>query len=144
MQWDCSFVVWQENSQWIESETRRKVTENWSKIERQRWAHPFYSSGLCCVIKYKKANMNWRAYQWWWVRCPIIAILPVTCLRVLLEPLADVSALYEVFVDLIVIARSDQDTQKVKIVTQVLNKRRPHTAGETTREIIKNKTVSVK
>lgn len=44
------------------------------------------------------------------------------------EPPADVSALYEVYVVLIVTARSNQYTQKVQIVTQVLDERGPPTA----------------
>lgn len=44
------------------------------------------------------------------------------------EPLADVSALYEVYVVLIVTARSHQHTQEVEIVTQVLDEWGPHTA----------------
>jgi len=46
---------------------------------------------------------------------------------VLPEPPADVSALYEVYVLLIVTAWSHQDTQEVQIVTQVLDEGRPHT-----------------
>jgi len=47
---------------------------------------------------------------------------------VLPEPPADVSALDEVCVVLIVTARPHQDTQEVQIITQVLDERRPRTA----------------
>lgn len=48
--------------------------------------------------------------------------------RMLLEPLADVSTLYEVYVVLVVAAGSDQDAQEVQVVAQVLDERRLHTA----------------
>lgn len=49
--------------------------------------------------------------------------MPITRQRVLPEFPADVCALYEVFVVLIVTARPNQDTQKVQIVAQILSKR---------------------
>lgn len=49
--------------------------------------------------------------------------MPITRHRVLPEFPADVCALYEVFVVLIVTAWPNQDTQKVQIVAQILSKR---------------------
>lgn len=54
------------------------------------------------------------------------------------EPPADVSARYEVYVVLIVIAWPHQNTQEVQIVTQVLDERRPHAAERTEGEITEN------
>lgn len=68
-------------------------------------------------------------YQGGRFRCLFIAVLPVTCPRVLAKPPADVSALYEVYVLFKVTAWSHEDTQEVEVVTQVLEERRPHTAG---------------
>lgn len=52
------------------------------------------------------------------------------------EPPADVSALYEVYVVLIVTAWSHQHTQEVEIVTQVLDEWGPHTAERTNRDTL--------
>lgn len=54
--------------------------------------------------------------------------MTITHPRMLLEPLADVSTLYEVYVVLVVAAGSDQDAQEVQVVAQVLDERRLHTA----------------
>lgn len=45
--------------------------------------------------------------------------------RALLQPSADVSPLYEVYVVLIVAARPHQDAQEVQVIAQVLHERRP-------------------
>lgn len=79
------------------------------------------------VKDYKSSNQYSWTYQRWWVLGLIVAILPITWGMLLLEPRADVSALYEVYVLFVVTAWPHQDTQKVQIVTQVLDERRPHT-----------------
>ncbi len=56
------------------------------------------------------------------------------------EPPADVSALDEVYVVLVVAAWSHQDTQEVQIVTQVLDERRPHAAENKAGELKKTTT----
>lgn len=47
--------------------------------------------------------------------------MSITLVRLLPESAADVPALYEVLVVLIVTARSYQDAQKIQIVAQVLD-----------------------
>lgn len=69
-----------------------------------------------------------RAYQRRRVGCLIETILSGTRPSALPEPLADVPALYKVYVVLVVTARPHQHTQEVQIVTQVFNERGPHTA----------------
>lgn len=77
---------------------------------------------------HKSSNQHSWTYQGWQLLCLINAVLPAPCGTLLFEPRADVSALYEVYVLSVVIARPHQDTQEVQIITQVLGESRLHTA----------------